>query len=264
MTRIHTAILLAAGSSRRLQALTADRPKCLLDVGGKPLLGHQIAALHKAGIDRIVVVTGYQAARLEAFGGSELTYVHNEVYDRTNSLYSLSLAESHARAGFVLMNADVLFHPRLLEGLLDSPAPDALLYEPTRVAGEGLGEEEMKVRVEGGHVAAIAKDLPAGGYHGENLGVLKFSATGAAQLFRHVEALVAEQAVNAWAPKAYDRMIQVHPIAAVPTRGLPWIEIDFPEDLDRARTVVWPKIARDLGDARDAVHPRSLGEELGV
>ncbi len=260
MTRIHTAILLAAGSSRRLQALTADRPKCLLEVGGKTLFQHQLAALRGNGIDRIVVVTGYRAERLEEAGGASLTYVHNEVFDKTNSLYSLSLAERHARAGFVLMNADVLFHPRLLETLLQSPAPDALLFEPTESPGVGLGDEEMKVRVEDGRVAAIAKDLAAGEYHGENLGVLKFSPAGAAHLFREVERLVSAGDHNAWAPKAYDSMVKVHPLAAVPTRGLPWIEIDFPEDLERARGAVWPRIERDLLSPRAASgHAKELG-----
>lgn len=237
-----TAILLAAGCARRLGALTEDRPKCLFEVGGRTLIEHQIEALRGLGIRKVIVVTGYFADKVEALLGSTIQSVRNEVYDETNSLYSLHLALPHAPDGFVLANADVLFHPRQLNALLDDDFPDALLFERSTT----LGDEEMKVRIEGGLVRAMAKTLPAGTYHGENLGVLKFSAAGGARVKEAADALVAAGDVNAWAPKAFDAICREHPIHAVTALDLPWIEIDFPEDLDRARRVVWPAIAADL------------------
>jgi len=237
-----TAILLAAGCARRLGALTEDRPKCLLDVGGKSLIEHQIASLRQLGVEEIVVVTGYFAEKVEQVLGTSIRSVRNEVYDKTNSLYSLHLAIPHAPDGFVLANADVLFHPRLLSNLLESPHADALLYEPQTA----LGDEEMKVRIEDGRVQAMSKTLPNGSYQGENLGVLKFSAAGAARVAASAAALVEAGDVNTWAPKAFDAICREYPIHAVPAAKRPWIEIDFPEDLERARKVVWPAIAKDL------------------
>ncbi len=234
-----TAVILAAGCSRRLKELTASTPKCLLDVGGTTLLDHQVGCLRENGVERIVVVTGYFGEKIAAHLGRGAQYVRNDVFDRTNSLYSLHLALPRCAAGLVLMNADVLFHPELLRLLLSSPFADALLYEP----GERLGEEEMKVRVQDGRVTALAKTLEAGTYHGENLGVLKFSAEGAARLREAVRELVDAGEVNAWAPRAFDAICRDHPIHALATRSLPWIEIDFPEDLERARGTVWPRIA---------------------
>src|SRR5262245_15243198 len=158
-----SAILLAAGCARRLKHLTADRPKCLLEVGGRTLIEHQIAALAAGGVRDVVVVTGYRAEQVEALCGATARFVRNPVFDTPTSLYSLHLAlqelnapraalaaPSRARTepgdaagGFVLTNADVLFHPELLARLLKSPHPDALLYEPSA----SLGDEEMKVRV---------------------------------------------------------------------------------------------------------------------
>lgn len=238
--RPRTAVLLAAGCAKRLKHLTADRPKCLLEVGGRTLIEHQIGALRENGVDDVVVVTGYLASQLEAACGPGVRYVHNPVYATTNSIYSLHLALPAAAGPIVLANADVLFHPDLLRGLLAAAHPDALLYEPALA----LGDEEMKVRIEDGRVLAFGKNLPAGRYHGENLGVLKFSAAGTARLAAEVDKLVQAGEVNAWAPRAFDAMCGDHPIRAVPTQGLPWIEIDFPEDLDRARTAVWPQIER--------------------
>jgi L-glutamine-phosphate cytidylyltransferase len=239
-----SAILLAAGCSRRLGELTSERPKCLLEVGGRSLIQHQIAALRDCGIDDIVIVTGYLADTVEAACGAAARYVLNPVYDTTNSLYSLHLALrdtqlASAPSGFVLTNADVLFHPQLLRRLVESNAPDALLYEHN----PRLGDEEMKVRVEDGLVRRFGKDLAAGSYHGENLGVLKFSARGAARLAVEAERRVAAGDVNSWAPRAFDAMCEEIPIRAIPTGSLPWIEIDFPADLERARAQVWPLIA---------------------
>ncbi|MFG0320311.1 MAG: NTP transferase domain-containing protein [Planctomycetota bacterium JB042] len=243
-----TAILLAAGRARRLGALTDDRPKCLLEVGGKTLIEHQIDALRGLGVRDVVVVTGYFADRIEAMLGSSIRSVRNEVYDRTNSLYSLHLALPHVPDGFVLTNADVLFHPGLLGALLSDDAGDALLYEK----GDELGDEEMKVRVEEGRVRAMAKTLPAGTYQGENLGVLKFSADGAERVRAAAAELVEAGDVNTWAPKAFDAICREFPIHAVAAGKLPWIEIDFPEDLERARREVWPAISADLSSSRQA------------
>lgn len=248
MTHPTTAILLAAGCSRRLGALTETRPKCLLEVGGRSLIEHQLDAMRAAGVERFVIVTGYLADKVRATcGHQDVEYVQNDDYATTNSLYSLGLALARGAGGFVLTNADVLFDPELLIRLLRAPGPDALLFEP----GEALGDEEMKVRVSPqGTVEAMAKSLPAGGYHGENLGVLKFSADAHARLTPIVDALLAENQANAWAPKAFDRLSQEHPIQAISSRGLPWIEIDFPEDLARAREVVWPRIRARQAEPR--------------
>lgn len=240
-----TAILLAAGSAKRLKELTRDRPKCLLEVGGKTLLDHQLSAMRSVGIDEFVIVTGYFAEAVErAAAGPGVRFVRNPIYDRTNSIYSLHLALPSVRAGFVLTNADVLFHPRLLARLIHDGAPDALLMEPNRE----LGDEEMKVRVEAGRVRELAKDLTRGNYDGENLGVLKFSAPGARRLVGEVTRLIEAGEVNAWAPRAFSAMCGDHEIGVVPTAGLPWIEIDFPEDLERARRTTWPRIESTLGE----------------
>lgn len=250
MTHPKTAILLAAGCARRLGALTENRPKCLLEVGGKTLIEHQIDALRDAGVERTVIVTGYFAEKIKAVCGGDVEYVLNDVYDKTNSLYSLGLALPRGRDGFVLTNADVYLDPELVQKLLRSPHPDALLYE----AGDALGDEEMKVDIaDDGTVRAMSKTLPNGSYRGENLGVLRFSAEAHQRLTPIVESLLSENQENAWAPKAFDQLCKDFPLHAISTGGLPWIEIDFPEDLARAREVIAPRILARHSDAKSQV-----------
>ncbi len=232
------AVILAAGESRRLGDLTRDIPKCVLEVGGRTLLDHQTSALRAVGIDRITVVTGHAEGVLRESGGPTLDYLLNADYATTNSIYSLWLAREAAGGGFVLMNGDVLFDPRLLERLVADPREDVLTYDPTSV----LEEEEMKLRLDGDRVVEMSKELPGASSDGENVGVLKFGEEGTAALFAKLEEIIGEGTVKTWAPFAFDRLCRERPLYAMPTDDLPWIEIDFPEDLERAREVVWPRI----------------------
>ena len=233
------AVILAAGESRRLGDLTRDIPKCVLEVAGRTLLGHQVVSLRAAGIERITVVVGHAEAVLREAGGPDLEYVVNVDYATTNSIYSLWLAREATAGGFVLLNGDVLFDPRLMARLVADPREDVLTYDPESV----LEEEEMKLRLDGDRVVEMSKELPGASSDGENVGVLKFGAEGTEALFAQLETIIAAGTVKTWAPFAFDRLCRERPLYALSTDGLPWIEIDFPEDLARAREVVWPRIA---------------------
>jgi choline kinase len=108
----------------------------------------------------------------------------------------------------------------------------------------------MKVTVRDGRVAAIDKMLPVQTASGENVGIVKFDAEGAGALFRAARRLLDAGRTNAWAPAAYAAMLDEVPIGAVPTGGLPWIEIDFPEDLARAEREVVGRLAGPAGGQR--------------
>ena len=104
----------------------------------------------------------------------------------------------------------------------------------------------MKVKVQGDRIMDIRKDMNPADADGENVGVLKFSAAGSCGLFAKVAELVSRGVVNAWAPRAFQELCPAHPLYAVSTEGLPWIEIDFPEDLERARTEIYPRIVQGM------------------
>ncbi len=232
------AIILAAGTSKRMIEITRDRPKCLLELGGKSVLEHQIDCLEQNSIGEIVVVTGFLEDKIRQRLGDRVRYVTNPVYDKTNSLYSLWLAREEARDGFVVLNSDVFFHPEMLKKLLASPYPDALL-----VSFQGnLSEEEMKVRVKDHKVVDISKEMDIREADGENVGIVKFSPSGAKVLFEKVDELVGNGVVNAWAPLAFQEICAYHVLYAVSTGGLPWIEMDFVEDFEHARDEIYPKI----------------------
>ncbi|MFY9572101.1 MAG: hypothetical protein WAV20_11940, partial [Blastocatellia bacterium] len=198
-----------------------------------------------AGIDEIVAVVGFCADRVQRLCGPDIEYVENPIFFRTSSLYSLWLARHTLADGFVVLNSDVLFHPQLITDILTARYEDALLLAYKDEKTPAFGAEEMKVKVSRGRVVDISKMIDPQEADGENVGIVKFGASGAALLIRQMALLIAKGAQRAWAPRAFREFSRVRPLHAIGTRGLPWIEIDFPEDYHRAIEEVLPEIEQD-------------------
>ena len=249
-------IILAAGKGSRLNGTIGDKPKCLLRVGGKTLVERQIDALRRIGIEDIVMVVGCQAEAVRRTCGQRITYIENTRFAQTNSLYSLWLARPLLYDGFIVMNCDVLFHPQLLADLVTlAPRGRAAHRLPGR-DDEPMGDEEMKIKVRRGRVVEIAKTLPADEADGENVGIVKFGADGARLLIDLMEQRVAAGGLRDWAPRAFADFARQRPLPRSARAAIPWTEIDFPEDYERAVRDVLPAIERDdvtvTGDRRRA------------
>ncbi|HZS48338.1 MAG TPA: phosphocholine cytidylyltransferase family protein [Blastocatellia bacterium] len=255
------AIILAAGKGLRLNGLIGDAPKCLLQVGGTTLLERQISILETFGIDDIVVVVGYKADCVRDLIGPRASFLMNDIYDQTNSLYSLWLARHLIEDGFVVLNGDVLFHPRMLRRLLRAPAEDALLIS-NRDSASVFTDEEMKVKVRDGKIVDISKKLALSDTDGENVGIGKFGSRGAQLLIEKMNALIAQGSVRDWAPRAFLEVARERPLSAVSTNGYPWIEIDFPEDYNRAVDHILPRI-ESIGAVKSA-HATTDDRELAL
>lgn len=234
-------IILAAGKGTRLNG-TANRQKGLIEIGGISLLRRQIVALQRSNITEIVVVLGFEGGGVRNECGEGVQFVENPLFAQTGSLYSLWLAREHLSDGFVVLNSDVLFHPMMLESLLNWPHDDALLISYCDELTEPLGDEEMKVKVKGDVVLDISKEMSPLEADGENVGIVKFGSAGAKLLVRYMDDLIAKGFVNAWAPRAFLEFAINHTLYAVSTRGYPWIEIDFPEDYERAVNEIYLEI----------------------
>ena len=235
------AIILAAGKGTRLNGIDL-KPKCLFEVGGETLLARQIAALRELQVNDIVIVLGFEAERIRRLYEHTASFVINSRFEETSSLYSLWLAREHLLDGFVVLNCDVLFHPQLLAQLLSSPLQDALLVDLVDKNNNHLGDEEMKIKVSDGRVVDISKDMDPAEADGENLGIVKFSASGARKLVEEMDALISRGQLKDWAPRAFREFATRYTLHAISTAGYPWIEIDFPEDYRRAKEEVFPQI----------------------
>jgi choline kinase len=227
------AIVLAAGVARRLAPLTDRTHKCLLEVGGRPLLTRMLEALATAGVRETVLVVGHFADRLRAAAGDRhramrIRYVENPEYTK-GSVLSLYAARAHLGEPALIMDADVLFPRELLYRLVRAPAPSAFLIDR---AFEDTGEE-VKYYLRGDRVIALGKKVVPDSWEqvGEGVGFFKCGAEAAPELLRRLEQVIDEG----------DGLNEYH-VGWVDVTGLPWTEIDFAEDLSRAREEVLPRV----------------------
>jgi choline kinase len=122
------AIILAAGRGSRMKKITDDRPKCLVELRGKPLLEWQLASLHKAGISEISIVTGYKS---ELLSNRSLTTFHNPRWEETNMVFSLACAQEWLQAEPCIVSySDIFYEASSVESLMTCQASLAVTYDP--------------------------------------------------------------------------------------------------------------------------------------
>ena len=233
------AVILAAGLGSRLTSASGGKAKALVDIGGRPLILHQLEALADHGVGPVMVVVGHQADELQRVIGDRAEIILNDRFAETNSLYSLWLAREWVTGPFVLLNCDLFFDPLILDQLLEE-AGNVLVYDST----SSRGREQTKVALKQRRVVDLGKDLPANSARGESLGMLKFEADGARAMLDTADHLIRAGNNNAWVIEATRAVCNQVPIFGVNIAGQAWAEIDFPYDLDVARREVWPQIWR--------------------
>ena len=119
-------IILAAGEGTRLRPLTDERPKCLVEVAGKPLIDSQIQAASRLGLQNIAVVTGYQAER---FGKRNCRWYHNSDYANTNMVETLWCASPEFQGDMIVAYGDIIYADSVLEVLIESDATISVVID---------------------------------------------------------------------------------------------------------------------------------------
>ena len=237
------AIILAAGVGKRFKEVTDHRPKCLIDIQGKTLLERALAALGAAGVAQAVVVVGYRGEMIKqkigsSCGGVHITYVNNPQYEK-GAILSLLSAREEFDDDILIMDADVLFPVAMIDRLIRSPYANCFLLDGS---AENTGEEQMLL-TRGGRVLNIERG-GSGDFDviGESVGFLKVSRSDAPFLRSILDELVAQGRDAIEHEEAYPVFLSQRVVGFERVDDLPWTEIDFPEDLQRAEREVLPRI----------------------
>ena len=227
------AIIIAAGHGSRLLPLTLTTPKCLVAVGGRAILDHQLDAVARAGFDGAVIVGGYRieqvAAHLAAREGLPTELVFNPFWSVANSIGSVWAARAHLDAPFALMNGDTLFETAILRLAIDSPGGGVKLVVE-QLSRPGL--DDMLVETDGERVVTVGKHIPGHVPTDRSLGlIVSTSGTAYAEALRAV--IGEEGGIQAYHHAVVRRVAQGPGVAAVRIApGTRWQEIDRPEDID--------------------------------
>ncbi len=234
------AIILAAGMASRLRPLTLNTPKCLLNVGERPLLQRSMDAIIQSGVKDFVIVTGYLHEMIEDFVTKHygdtinVKFIHNDVYDSTNNIYSLWLARPEADGeDFLLLDSDLLYDPQIVAKVVNNSSANIL----TLIKHE-LGEEEMKVVTDKeGTIKEISKTCNPADAAGESLGIEKIGKDYSTALYRELETMMnKEHLENKFYELAFERLIpQGHTYTVLNVTEFFSCELDTVEDFENAK-----------------------------
>ena len=197
-------------------------------------------ALIQSGVKNFVIVTGYLHEQIEAFVAKtygeaiNVTFIHNDVFDSTNNIYSLWLARPEADGeDFLLLDSDLLYDPQIVAKVLESEAPNVL----TLIQHE-LGEEEMKVVVDNdGAIKEISKTCNPASAAGESLGIEKIGKEYSVALYRELDKMMNEEHLeNKFYELAFERLIpQGHTYKVIDVTEYFSCELDTVEDFENAK-----------------------------
>ncbi len=243
------AIMLAAGVGRRLfGGDPKSKPKSLLEFDGKTLIERHLAAIKAVGVANLTLVVGYRADELRAAISALdtdgfVSIVENPDY-REGSSVSLWCAHEVLRSGtdIVFMDADVLYHTDVLGRLVRSDIKNCLLYDQDIEPGD----EPVKICLKDGQPAEFGKVVSDtfDGF-GEWVGFLKLTPPIARQLADRLDHFMQNGGRDRPMEDAVRELVRGLPrgtFGIADVTDLPWIEIDFPEDVAKARDHVLPAI----------------------
>lgn len=231
------AIILAAGRGSRMKSLTDERPKCLVELRGKPLLEWQLESLRAADISDIAVVTGYKR---ELLAGRGLSEFHNPRWAETNMVSSLACAESWLQGEPCIVSySDIFYSPVAVQSLINCEATLAVTYDPnwlqlwTERFGDPLLDAET-FRLSATNTLAEIGNKPQSvdDVQGQYMGLLRFTPEGWAEVVRLRAELSPQQRDSMHMTNTLQRVIDAGrvQIEAVAYTG-EWGEVDSSEDL---------------------------------
>lgn len=253
------AVILSAGQGKRLLPLTEEVPKCLLPVGvDTHVLDWQLSQLAAAGVEEAVVVTGFQADKVEhelqrPRPGITARSLFNPLYGVADNLSSVFAALGEMTSDVLLMNGDTLFDAPVVKGLVDAPAAPIRVMVSRKDAYDA---DDMKVRLDGERLMDVGKSLDAETVDAESIGMMLFRDSGVARFRDAVTAAMrAESGMRVWYLSVIDALAKETEITTAEVRQDEWCEVDFPVDLRRAREAVARWSAGSAGELASVASP---------
>jgi choline kinase len=238
---IRTAVILAAGMGTRLAGQHTESPKGFLLMDDKAIIEESVDQLVRAGIERVVIVTGHLAEFYQKLASRRpglIETVHNPRFADSGSMYSLYCARSRVDADFLLLESDLVYEPRALDVLLEGDAADAVLMSGFSQAGD-----EVYIQAPDGRLEQMSKDAgELSSSDGELVGICRISAG----LYRRMCELAAND-FEGGLHVAYemDTLVAAASETSIQCPLVPdlvWGEIDDEHHLKRVREEVYPRV----------------------
>ena len=236
------AIILAAGKGTRLRPITYQKPKCLVEVNGKPILRYQLDGFIKAKVDLIIIVIGYLGEKIRRYietlpkhMRSHILIVENKEYEVTNNMYSLKLALDDILSSSIdfeyafIINGDVVIEDKLVLHAVRKTSGSKIFVDRSIYT-----EESMKVTVDNDQrITDISKEIPKERAYGVSIDLYRFSYEDVLKLYDIIEMYIKSNIRDRWTEVAIQYGVQKRLLEIFPEdiTGYLWWEIDNQNDL---------------------------------
>lgn len=236
------AILMAAGIGSRLKMATRG-PKCVLDVGGMPLVRHTVTMLLEHGISVAIVVGYHYEMVMKALEGLHVQYYYNPFYKVTNSMASLWFAREFIdpKEDLILGNADVYWDEDVLDLLLSDERDAVMLSDVSRV-----DKGDFFFRTENGRIIDYGKELKREERDCEYVGLARLKTAFLSHFKKHIDTCVEDELYTFWWENVLYRYGREYPIYALDVEGRFWGEIDYVTDYERILEYVNAGVGRKI------------------
>ena len=221
------AVIIAAGCGSRVRSITPERPKCLMDLGGQPIIGWILSGLERSGISEVVIVTGFRAASIRRalgarHGKMKITYAHNSKWKLPNGLSVYAARGALATdERFLLLMSDHLLAPAAIEKVARAGTSKCVLAVDTNISRVFDLGDATKVRVVAGRPVAIGKRLRK--YNAVDCGLFRFDS----RVFTALEASFEEGVMSLTG--GVKQLVAGGNLVVIPIgKGTFWMDIDTP------------------------------------
>lgn len=240
------AIILAAGMGKRLGELTRENTKCMVKVGGVSLIERALKILDKKGLSRIIIVAGYQRENLMSFVKTldihtPIQFIINDVYDKTNNIFSLSMAKDYlVSEDTLLLESDLIFEECLIDLLLNDERDTLALVDKFEswMDGSCIVVDEMDNMTD--FIPGKLLKFSDKEHYYKTVNIYKFGAEFSSQVYvPFLEAYTKAMGDNEYYETVINLILRLNrrTIKAERLSGQLWYEIDDIQDLDNAETL---------------------------
>ena len=234
-------IILAAGEGKRLRPFTLERPKCMVEIGGKSLLERQLLILDHEGISDVIIVGGYKIEMLKRKANK---VIENPRYQETNMVSTLFCAEEELKGDLIISYGDIVYSKEILEKLIASDADISVVidkgwesYWRKRNEDPLDDAETLKIGKDGNIIEIGQKPSSLDEVEGQYIGLMKFTSKGISQIkstfysIKENESLFNKSLDEAYMTDLLQTAIDLgNPVTPVFING-DWVEVDTVKDM---------------------------------
>ena len=258
---LEVAVILAAGMGERLKQQGKTIPKGFLSLGNRPIIEESIDKLLRVGIKQIIIVTGHHYEYYERLKNSYpgvIETVHNSLYARSGSMYSLYCAKDRLMEDFLLLESDIVYEERALSNLLRFPRDNGVL-----LSGPTHSGDEVFVATRGIQITGMSKDPGEieSNIAGELVGITKVSQLLFKEMIADAEIQFSRTLQVDYETDCLSTVSTRFPLYHCLVTDLIWSEIDTPSDFRHTQDMIYPAII-EQAQVLDNIEYSHLNERL--